>query len=100
MDWTRRDFPPDTLHEWNGELNDEQFFRAPTVPLEFPDWNYNGIGLDSSTPNSVYAKPLPQLLSENGYHTIHAGKAHFGAIGYPSSNPLNLGFDINIAITG
>jgi arylsulfatase A-like enzyme len=36
-------------------------------------------------------------LSEKGYYTIHAGKAHFGAIGYPSSNPLNLGFDVNIA---
>ena len=65
--------------------------------LDFPDWNYNGIGLDAATPNAAHAKPLPQLLSEKGYYTIHAGKAHFGAIGYPSSNPLNLGFQVNIA---
>ena len=82
---------------WTLRPDQKQPMELNHPTLEFPDWNYNGIGLDSSTPNSVYAKPLPQLLSENGYHTIHAGKAHFGAIGYPSSNPLNLGFDINIA---
>jgi len=65
--------------------------------LEFPQWNFNGIGLDSKTPHAVHADPLPKLLRENGYYNIHAGKAHFGAIGYPSSNPLNLGFDVNIA---
>lgn len=65
--------------------------------LAFPDWNYNGIGLEAATPNAAYAKPLPQLLSEKGYFTLHAGKAHFGAIGYPSSNPINLGFQVNIA---
>ena len=65
--------------------------------LEFPDWNYNGIGLDPATPHAAYAKPLAQLLTEAGYYTIHAGKAHFGAIGYPSSDPQNLGFAINIA---
>tara|TARA_Y100000768_G_scaffold381572_1_gene360465 strand:- start:244 stop:1785 length:1542 start_codon:yes stop_codon:yes gene_type:complete len=65
--------------------------------LNFPEWNFNGIGLDSITPNTVYAKTLPKILSENDYYTIHAGKAHFGALGYPSSNPINLGFDINIA---
>jgi len=41
--------------------------------LEFPDWNYNGIGLDPATPHAAYAKPLAQLLSEAGYYTIHAG---------------------------
>ena len=82
---------------WTLRPDQKQPMELNHPTLEFPDWNYNGIGLDSSTPNSIYAKPLPQLLSENGYHTIHAGKAHFGAIGYPSSNPLNLGFDINIA---
>jgi arylsulfatase A-like enzyme len=46
---------------------------------------------------AVYAKPLPELLRENGYFTIHAGKAHLGAISTPASDPLNLGFDVNIA---
>ena len=33
---------------------------------------------------------------DNGYYTIHCGKAHFGARTTPGENPLNLGFDINI----
>lgn len=39
---------------------------------------------------------LPSLLQAAGYRTIHAGKAHFGASEY-ARNPLNVGFDINIA---
>lgn len=82
---------------WTLRPDQKQPMELNHPTLEFPDWNYNGIGLDSSTPNTTFSKPLPQLLAENGYYTIHAGKAHFGAIGYPSSNPLNLGFDVNIA---
>lgn len=82
---------------WTLRPDQKQPMELNHPSLSFPDWNFNGIGLDPSTPNAAYAKPLPQLLSEKGYYTIHAGKAHFGAIGYPSSNPLNLGFDINIA---
>ncbi len=31
------------------------------------------------------------------HRTIHVGKAHFGAKDTPGENPLNLGFDVNIA---
>ncbi len=48
-------------------------------------------------PLTVQAITMPQLLKEAGYRTIHAGKAHWGAIGTPGENPLNLGFDVNIA---
>ena len=65
--------------------------------LEFPQWNMNGLQPVDSIENSVYATTLPQLLRENGYHTIHAGKAHWGAINTPGADPLNLGFDVNIA---
>lgn len=65
--------------------------------FNFPNWNYNGLSVSDSIPNSVLATPLPQVLKDNGYFTIHAGKAHLGAIGYPSSDPINIGFDINIA---
>ncbi|MDG2108657.1 MAG: sulfatase [Flavobacteriaceae bacterium] len=82
---------------WTLRPDQKQPMELNHPSLIFPDWNFNGLGLNPSTPNTVYAKPLPQLLSEKGYYTIHAGKAHFGAIGYPSSNPLNLGFDVNIA---
>ena len=71
------------------EINHEEF--------EFPDWNYNGLSTIAGINNTVYATSLPQILKDNGYYTIHAGKAHLGAISFPSSDPSNIGFDINIA---
>jgi arylsulfatase A-like enzyme len=40
---------------------------------------------------------LPRLLRSMGYRTIHAGKAHFGAHETSGADPLQLGFDVNIA---
>lgn len=37
------------------------------------------------------------MLKENGYRTIHCGKAHFGARTTPGADPINMGFDVNIA---
>nr|NQU91423.1 sulfatase-like hydrolase/transferase [Bacteroidota bacterium] len=65
--------------------------------LSIPEWNVNGVQAVDSIERSIYVTPLPQILKDNDYLTIHCGKAHFGAIGTPGSNPLNLGFDINIA---
>ncbi len=65
--------------------------------LSYPDWNVNGVQPCDTVPRSVYATLLPQVLKDNGYFTIHCGKAHYGAISTPSSNPLNCGFDVNIA---
>ena len=65
--------------------------------LSFPHWNVNGLTADSTIQQAAYATPLPALLQAAGYHTIHVGKAHFGAIGTPAEDPLNLGFDVNIA---
>lgn len=65
--------------------------------LEFPEWNVNGLSPVAGDPKSVHAMPLPQALNDIGYYTVHAGKAHLGAIGTPGENPLNLGFDVNIA---
>ncbi|MEL6719588.1 MAG: sulfatase-like hydrolase/transferase, partial [Bacteroidota bacterium] len=65
--------------------------------LNFPTWNVNGMTPDSSISNAIYATPFPLLLQQAGYYTIHTGKAHLGAIGTPAADPLNLGFDVNIA---
>ncbi|MEO6683595.1 MAG: sulfatase [Ginsengibacter sp.] len=61
-----------------------------------PKWNVNGLSPDPGLENSVYATTLPSLLSDAGYYTIQCGKAHFGAIGTPGADPLNLGFLKNI----
>ena len=64
--------------------------------LTFPSWNVNGISpipLDLA----VHADALPSMLQKAGYYTIHAGKAHFGAIDTPAEDPKAIGFDVNIA---
>lgn len=65
--------------------------------LNMPLWNVNGIQPEIGIANSFAATSFVQILSQNGYTTIHCGKAHFGATDTPSANPLNYGFDINIA---
>ncbi len=65
--------------------------------LSYPEWNVNGVQPVDTVPHSVYATLFPQLLKNNGYFTIHCGKAHFGAMTTPTANPINCGFDVNIA---
>ena len=75
---------------------------AGSSVIELPDWNYNGIqpaatadahDLNNGTPITS----LPQLLHNNGYYTIHCGKAHFGSMTTSGADPLTMGFDKNIA---
>ncbi|TWT74705.1 Arylsulfatase [Planctomycetes bacterium CA13] len=54
-----------------------------------PDWNWEGLKKGDVT--------LPSLMSESGYKTIHVGKAHFGPEDHEGAEPLNLGFDVNVA---
>jgi len=66
--------------------------------LKSSPWNLNGLQpVGAGVPRSVEATTLPELLRKAGYRTIHVGKAHFGAIGTPGADPVNLGFDVNIA---
>lgn len=53
------------------------------------DWRTEGM---SATDTS-----LARLLKDSGYYTIHIGKAHFGALDTSGADPLNLGFDVNVA---
>lgn len=65
--------------------------------LLFPEWNVNGMSPVSGIERTAYATPLPALLRNAGYRTIHCGKAHLGALDTPAADPKNVGFDINIA---
>jgi arylsulfatase A-like enzyme len=67
------------------------------IKIRPPRWNMNGMTQGEKIPLTIQAITLPQLLKESGYRTIHAGKAHFGAVGTPGEDPINLGFDVNIA---
>ena len=71
----------------------------PDSVLNPPNWNHNGMSPVEGINNTVLATPLPSLLKQAGYHTIHCGKAHFAPYGTPASNPLAIGFDVNIAGT-
>jgi len=82
---------------WTLRKNVIQPMEVDHPQLEFPRWNVNGMTPVAGDSLAVYAMPLPQALHDVGYFTIHSGKAHLGAIGTPGENPLNLGFDINIA---
>jgi len=65
--------------------------------LQIPDWNMNGLSPVPGIEKTIYSKTLPMFLRDAGYTTIHVGKAHWGAQGTPGQDPLNLGFDVNIA---
>lgn len=80
---------------WTLEKNKSTDRKSNT--LEFPDWNVNGICQVSNIPHTYEVTSLSQLLKNNGYHTIHCGKAHWGAIDTPGEDPYHLGFEVNIA---
>lgn len=73
-------------HRATNWINPRNNNRGPQGP---PDWNWEGLKNGDVT--------LPGVLAEQGYKTIHVGKAHFGPDGTAGSEPLNLGFEVNVA---
>lgn len=61
-----------------------------------PEWNINGMSPVEGVENTLYATPLPQLLKEAGYYTIHVGKAHWASAGTPGASPYNMGYVVNV----
>lgn len=81
----------------NWTLHRNQTVDSPHPLLEYPQWNVNGVSPVQGIERTAYALPLSQVLKNNGYFTVHCGKAHYGAFDTPGENPLNMGFDVNIA---
>lgn len=73
-------------HRTTNWINPEQNNGGPQGP---PEWNWRGLGKRDVT--------LARLLQAQGYRTIHVGKGHFGSGDSPGADPLNLGFDVNVA---
>lgn len=81
----------------NWTLEKDKKTDAKCDTLTLPDWNYNGVSQVQGTNNTFVGTSFVQLLHNDGYYTIHCGKAHFGAIDTPGENPHHFGFDVNIA---
>ena len=47
--------------------------------------------------HTLHATPLPQILRDAGYFTIHVGKAHWASAGTPGASPYNMGFVVNVS---
>ena len=80
---------------WTLERDKTTDRQSPTI--ELPDWNYNGVSQVEGTPHTYVGTSFVDLLRQHGYHTIHCGKAHWGAIDTPGENPTHWGFEVNIA---
>ena len=82
--------------------NGDQNTNASGGSITLPAWNWNGIQPANATAaidrrNSALCTTLPEILSANGYRTIHCGKGNFGAFNTTGQYPHRLGFDVNIA---
>jgi len=78
-----------TRHHTTNWINAGSNNRTPFGP---PEWNWKGLTKDVPT--------MPKVLQQVGYKTIHVGKAHFGCKNSEGEDPMNLGFDVNIAGSG
>lgn len=73
-------------HRSTNWINPDNDNRGPNGPR---DWNWHGLKKGDVT--------LAGLMQSNGYRTIHVGKGHFGPREFEGAEPLNLGFDVNVA---
>lgn len=73
-------------HRTTNWINPTNNNAGPQGP---PQWNWTGLDATDVT--------LPRMLQQQGYHTIHVGKGHFGAAQHAGAEPLNLGFHQNVA---
>ena len=80
----------DYIFPWkNNRLIDTAQYPLAVCQQVPPEWNWVGLGKKDVT--------LPRLLKQAGYTTMHVGKAHFAPFDSEGRDPLNLGFDVNVA---
>ena len=75
-----------TRHHTTQWIKPNENNRGENGPAE---WNWKGLKKKEIT--------LPLMMQSNGYRTIFVGKGHFGPDGSEGEDPLNLGFDVNVA---
>ena len=81
----------------NWTLEKDVTTDEPSDTVTLPEWNCNGVSMVPGTPRTFVANSFVNVLKQHGYHTIHCGKAHFGAIDTPGEDPHHWGFEVNIA---
>jgi len=81
----------------NWTLRKNQSTDDPDSLCTVPQWNVNGISPVSGIERTYPITSFVELLRQSGYHTIHVGKAHWGAKDTPGEDPLNWGFVRNVA---
>lgn len=86
------------ITNWTSPFKDRPT-DAADLTFNRPEWNYNGLSPVKNINNTAVATTLPQLLKDNGYFTIHVGKAHWASAGTPGSNPYSMGFVVNVSGT-
>jgi len=88
-----------TRHKVTNWTNYEKDKRSdyPDSTIMQQNWNWNGLSAVPGIPHTVHATPLPAILKQAGYYTIHCGKAHYASNGTPAADPLQAGYDVNIA---
>lgn len=64
--------------------------------VDIAPWNVNGVQCVEGVENSFVGNSFVEMLRRSGYHTIHCGKAHLGALDTPGENPIHWGFEVNI----
>ena len=80
----------DYINPWQDNRTlDNKAFPLALSERGPPEWNWAGLEKRDVT--------LPTQLKQVGYATIHVGKAHFAPFDHEGADPLNLGFDVNIA---
>lgn len=81
----------------NWTLRRDETTDLDDAEVSTPDWNWNGISQVPSSGHTFVARSFVDILRANGYHTIHVGKAHWGAFDTPGERPEHFGFEVNIA---